>query len=157
MLWAIVTELGALRPVDEMTRQELRLWCSFIILKTANFPLMARIFYVHWNESEASERMASMTEAGHDVRAHWSTDSSPSLKSELPDAVVISLDRLPSHGRAVAEWFLEAKSRRHIPIVFEGGKPNKVAVAREKFPEAQFCEMGQAANVLECLLKEGQK
>ena len=91
---------------------------------------MARIFYVHWNESEALERIAPLTKSGHDVRAHWSTGSSPSLKRELPDAVVISLDRLPSHGRAVAEWFWEAKSRRHIPIVFEGGKPDKVAVAR---------------------------
>ena len=125
--------------------------------ETANILLMARIFYVHWNEGEALERIAPMTEAGHDVRAHWSTDSSPSLKGELPDAVVISLDRLPSHGRAVAEWFREAKSRRHIPIVFEGGKPDKVAVARERFPDARFCETGQVLDMLERLLKEGQK
>ena len=113
---------------------------------------MARIFYVHWNESEALERIAPMTEAGHDVCAHWSTDISPSLKGELPDAVVISLDRLPSHGRAVAEWFWEAKSRRQIPIVFEGGKPDKVAVARETFSEARVCETGRVADVLERLL-----
>ena len=118
---------------------------------------MARIFYVHWNEGEALERIAPMTEAGHDVRAHWSTESSPSLKGELPDAVVISLDRLPSHGRAVAEWFREAKSRRHIPIVFEGGKPDKVAVGRERSPDAGFCETGQVLHMLESLLKEGQK
>lgn len=48
---------------------------------------MARIFYVHWNESEAFERIAPMTEAGHEVRVHWSTERSPSLKGELPDAV----------------------------------------------------------------------
>ena len=118
---------------------------------------MARIFYVHWNEGEALERIAPMTEVGHDVRVHWSTDSSPSLKGELPDAVVISLDRLPSHGRAVAEWFREAKSRRHIPIVFEGGKPDKVLVAREKLPEARFCETGRVADMLEGLLMEGQE
>ncbi len=118
---------------------------------------MARIFYVHWNESEALERIASMTDAGHEVRAHWSTESSPSLKGELPDVIVISLDRLPSHGRAVAEWFWEAKNRRQFPIVFEGGKPDKVAVAREKFPEAQFCKTGQAADMLDRLFKGGQK
>ena len=116
---------------------------------------MARIFYVHWNESEALERIASMTDAGHEVRAHWSTESSPSLKGELPDAVVISLDKLPSHGRGVAEWFWEAKSRRHIPIVFEGGKPDKVAVALERFADALFCDTGQAVAMLESLLKEG--
>ena len=37
-------------------------------------------------------------------------------------------------GGAVAEWFREAKSQRHIPIVFEGGKPDKIAVACKKFP-----------------------
>ena len=125
--------------------------------ETANILLMARIFYMHWNEGEALERIAPMTEAGHDVRAHWSTDSSPSLKGELPDAVVISLDRLPSHGRAVAEWFREAKSRWHIPIVFEGGKPDKVAVGRERSPDARFCETGRVLDMLERLLKEGQK
>ena len=89
-----------------------------------------------------------MTDAGRDVRAHFSTQSSPRPKGDLPDAVVISLDRLPSHGRAVAEWFWEAKSRRGIPIVFEGGKPDKVAAASEKFPEARFCETGQVEDML---------
>ena len=130
---------------------------TFITPKTADFPFMARIFYVHWNEGEVLERIAPMTEAGHDVRAHWSTESSPSLKGEVPDALVISLDRLPSHGRAVAEWFREAKSRRHIPIVFEGGKPDKVAVTRGRFPGALFCEAGQVTHMLERLANEGQE
>ena len=118
---------------------------------------MARIFYVHWNETEALERIAPMTDAGHDVRAHFSTQSAPRLQGELPDLAVISLDRLPSHGRAVAEWFWEAKSRRGIPIVFKGGKPDKVAAASEKFPEARFCETGQVEDMLERLLTEGQE
>ena len=118
---------------------------------------MARIFYVHWNECEVLGRIAPMTNAGHDVRVHWSTDDSPRLRGDLPDAVIISLDRLPSHGRAVAEWFREAKSRRHIPIVFEGGKPDKVAVARGRFPEALFCDTGHVAHMLERLANEGQE
>ncbi len=95
---------------------------------------MARVFYVPWNESEALERIVPMTDAGHVVPVHWSTQSVPSLKGEFPDEAVISLDRLPSHGRAVAEWFWEAKSRRYTPIAFEGGKPEKMAVVRERFP-----------------------
>ena len=98
-----------------------------------------------------------MTDAGHVVRVHWSTPSVPSLKGEFPDEAVISLDRLPSHGRAVAEWFWEAKSRRYTPMVLEGGKPEKMAVVRERFPEARFCETGQAANVLACLLAADQE
>lgn len=107
---------------------------------------------MHWNECEAMERIAPFTDAGHEVSVHWSTEDSPRLRGDLPHAVVISLDRLPSHGRAVAEWFWEAKSRGHIPIVFEGGKPDKVVVARERFPDARFCETGQVVDMLRRLL-----
>ncbi len=83
------------------------------------------------------------------MRAHWSAQGSPRLNGDISDAVVISLDRLPSHGRAFAEWFRETKSRRCTPIVFEGGKPDKVEVAREWFPEAYFSEAGQVVGMLE--------
>ena len=42
-------------------------------------------------------------------------------------------------------------------MVLEGGKPEKMAVVRERFPEARFCETGQAANVLACLLAADQE
>ena len=66
----------------------------------------------------------------------------------MPDALVISLDRLPSHGRAVAEWFWEAKKRRSIPLIFVGGAPDKVERTREKFPEALFCDRSALRDVL---------
>ena len=64
VLRAIVTESDALRPIDEIARQELLLCRLFITPKTANILLMARIFYVHWNESEALQRIAPLTDAG---------------------------------------------------------------------------------------------
>ncbi len=103
---------------------------------------MATVFLVHWNESEAEERAARLRAAGHDVRAHWSEATGPALAPDLPEIVVVSLDRLPSHGRAVAEWVWEAKKRRHIPIVFSGGEKEKVIAARERFPGAVFCSTG---------------
>lgn len=100
---------------------------------------MATVFLLHWNRSEAEERAASLRSAGHTISVHWSTEESPRLRDSLPDIAVISLDRLPSHGRAVAEWLWEAKKRQHIPIVFSGGEPGKVAATREKFPRAVYC------------------
>ena len=35
---------------------------------------------------------------------------------------MISLERLPSHGRAVAKWLWSAQYRRVIPVVFVGGR-----------------------------------
>lgn len=100
---------------------------------------MARVFLLHWNEDEAEERAAPLRKAGHEVLVHWSTETTPGLKDALPDIAVISLDRLPSHGRAVAEWLWEAKKRQHIPIVFAGGAAEKVTATKAKFPRAVYC------------------
>ncbi len=108
------------------------------------------LFYIHWHEMECVERTGALRRAGHTVRPHWSTSTPPALgKDDLPDALVISLDRLPSHGRQVAAWLWEAKKRQHIPIVFEGGAPDKTAAARKQFPKAVFCATGAVAAALE--------
>lgn len=101
---------------------------------------MARVFLLHWNEAECKERASALRKAGHAVTLHWSTETTAPLKDALPDVAVISLDRLPSHGRAVAEWLWEAKKRQHIPIVFAGGAPDKVDATRQKFPKAHYCQ-----------------
>jgi hypothetical protein len=100
---------------------------------------VARVFLLHWNEAEGNERASALRSAGHDVLLHWSTEKHPPLKDALPDVAVISLDRLPSHGRSVAEWLWEAKKRQHIPIIFSGGEASKVAATRRKFPKAVYC------------------
>ena len=66
----------------------------------------------------------------------------------MPDAVVISLDRLPSHGRAVAEWLWQAKKRQSIPLVFVGGTAEKVETMRERFPAAVYCARERLVEML---------
>lgn len=110
-----------------------------------------KVFYVHWNESECKARAKALRAAGHTVRSHWSMTEHAALKDPLPEALVISLDRLPSHGRQIAEWMWEAKKRQHIPIVFEGGVDDKVATTKKTFPRAVFCASGQVAGVLDQL------
>jgi DNA-binding response OmpR family regulator len=107
-----------------------------------------RVFFVHWNQLEAEARARDLAAAGHEVRTHWSGEQDYKWGEYLPDAVVISLDRLPSHGRAVAEWVWEAKKRRHIPVVFVGGTPEKVKATREKFPNGKFCAWEEVVGVL---------
>ena len=99
---------------------------------------MADVFYVHWNREEAAVRARELEASGHRLRVHWSTEAGARI-DPLPQALVISLDRLPSHGRSIAEWMWEAKKRQHVPIVFAGGKPDKVQAAKERFPRAVFC------------------
>lgn len=109
---------------------------------------MVRVYYVHWNGAELEERAAALERAGFAVLGHSEAGDRPRLPQPPPDAVVISLDRLPSHGRAVAEWIWEAKSRQQIPILFVGGKPDKVATTREKLPNATYCESSELLTTL---------
>ncbi|MGH8003604.1 MAG: hypothetical protein ACRECJ_02630 [Limisphaerales bacterium] len=106
-----------------------------------------RIFYLQYNETEATVRKKILEESGHEVIAHWSTGAAK-FRDELADVVIISLEQLPSHGRTMAEWFWEAKERQHIPIIFVGGFPEKVAVTKKQFPKAKFCKIEKLKEVI---------
>lgn len=100
---------------------------------------MARVFYLHWNKAEALVKVRALRAAGHTVSYHY-TAGERACVGEVPDIWVISLERLPSHGRAVAEWCHETRQRRAIPLLFVGGAADKVARTRAKFPNASFCQ-----------------
>lgn len=109
---------------------------------------MKTIFFIHWNEEELKEKIQPLKKAGYKVNFHFSTAITANLKENLPDVLVICLDRLPSHGKAYAEWIWQAKKRQHIPIIFCGGKPEKVLPVKEKFPMAVFCKNEDLINSL---------
>lgn len=108
---------------------------------------MSRIFLVHWHEAEVADLAAPLRDAGHEVTVHWEPEVPPPLREALPDALIVSLARLPSHGRSIAAWLWESKRRRAVPIVFAGGAPEKVAVARQQFPEATYCGLDQLVEI----------
>ena len=102
---------------------------------------MARLFLVHLNEQEAETHAAELRRLGHEVEVRGGPYR-PGWLKEIdkiqPEAVVISLDRLPSHGRSIAAVIGERKVTRTTPIVFAGGEPEKVAQTKEKFPECIY-------------------
>jgi len=100
---------------------------------------MKKIFFIHFNEAELKEKIQPLKKAGYKVDYHFSTEITANFKDNLPDVLVICLDRLPSHGSRYAEWLWEAKKRQHIPIIFCGGKPENVITVKEKLPKAIFC------------------
>jgi hypothetical protein len=75
------------------------------------------------------------------------------IKESSPAAIVIDLDRLPSHGRAVAAALRSSASTRRIPIVFAGGIEEKIAAAREELPDAAFAPWKGAAAAIRKALK----
>jgi CheY-like chemotaxis protein len=101
---------------------------------------MSRIFLVHRNPAEAAERARPLQRAGHEVHVRTPGDQAAlrKLVEAPPDAFVIDLDRTPSHGRDLGLWLRQRKATRHVPIVFAGGDPVKVARVRELMPDAGY-------------------
>lgn len=111
---------------------------------------MARVQLVHWKEAEGRERARELRAAG--VRVEYEVDAPAALrasKDEPPDAIVIDLTRLPSHGREMAWALRQSKKTRAIPLVFVGGAPEKLARIRKELPDATYTEWAGAAKAIE--------
>jgi hypothetical protein len=105
---------------------------------------------VIWNRELARERARLLEDAGFEV------DSSPLVPSSIigqfkaapPEAIVIDLDRLPSHGRAIGVLLRRSPSTRHTPLVFAGGAPEKIDRVRADLPDAAFTVWNRAPQAL---------
>lgn len=94
------------------------------------------VVLIHWNADEAKELAAPLRADGWRVKL--GLPEMKDLKSKPPDAVLISLRRLPSHGREVADAIWYTKWGREIPIIFFDGEAEKVEATKKRFPAAIF-------------------
>jgi hypothetical protein len=101
---------------------------------------MLKVRLICWNETAAADHTRILKAAKIPV------DGSPfypgKLITKLRDnlAVLIDLDRLPSHGHAIAVLMRSSKSARNVPIVFAGGAKEKVDRIRREFPDTAYTE-----------------
>ena len=102
---------------------------------------MPRIRLIHWNAAEAAERAARLESSGLEVE-HAPLDPAGlrALRADPPDAVVIDLSRLPSHGRDLGAALRQSKTTRFVPLVFVDGDPAKVSRVRELLPDAVYAD-----------------
>jgi hypothetical protein len=94
-----------------------------------------------WNEADAAARARILRRAGYRVIADPPENAGGMVRyfRELaPDAVVIDLDRLPSHGRELGLSLRASKSTSHLRLVFAGGLPAKIELVRAAIPDAIF-------------------
>jgi hypothetical protein len=118
---------------------------------------MSVVRLVCWKEDLARERARVLKDAGIAV------DASPlnpgggikQFRAKPLAAILIDLERLPSHGREVAVSLRNSKWTRHIPIVFAGGLEEKVARIRQELPDAFFTDWKKVAGVVRKALKSG--
>ena len=100
---------------------------------------MPRIRLIHWNAAEAAERAARLPADEYQVN-HAQLDSASlrDLRANPPDALLIDLGRLPSHGRDVGVAMRQTRATRGIPLVFVDGDPAKVQRVRHLLPDAVY-------------------
>jgi hypothetical protein len=109
---------------------------------------MKVLFYIHWNESELSERIEELDISEFEVRSHWREKEQIKWGDPLPDVVIVSLDRLPSYGRQYAHWLSESKKRTHIPLIFVDGADGIIRENQIYFPNALYCSSEELNAVL---------
>ncbi len=98
-----------------------------------------RVRLVHWNAGESRDRAVTLRAAGYIVNhAQVTPETLRELRRNPPDAVLIDLSRIPSHGRDVALGIRGSNTTRHIPIVFVGGDAKKVAGIKKLLPDAEY-------------------
>ena len=108
---------------------------------------MKTVRLIHWDEDEGLERRKQLEAFGFEAAFDLGEGIAYTLRqlrSHHPDAVVIDLSRLPSHGREVARAIRGAKATRHLPLVFVDGEPEKVKVTKALLPDATYTTWGHA-------------
>ncbi len=111
---------------------------------------MPTVRLIHWNEDEGLERRKQLEALAYDAVFDFCDGPMLSrlLRASEPDAVVIDLTRLPSHGREVGRSLRMAKFSRHWPLVFVDGEPGKVALTKALLPDATYTTWGRIKTAL---------
>lgn len=109
-----------------------------------------RLFLIHWDKAEAEVYADTLRGWGWDVDFEYEDGArgGTTIKLNPPNAVVIYLTRLPSHGRATAEYLGETKSTRSIPLVFVGGEGEALQKTKAKVPGGLFISEAQLEKTL---------
>src|SRR5512134_2483154 len=99
---------------------------------------MPRVVLIHWKAAEAEDRLERLAVAGFDAELAPKSPGSEwrQIFDNPPDAIVIDLSRMPSHGREIGGALRRRKSTRSVPIVFAGGVPDAIERTKAILPDA---------------------
>jgi hypothetical protein len=76
------------------------------------------------------------------------------LTRERPDVVVISLSRIPSHGREAARYIKDGFNTRNIPVILTDVPTKEIDLTRKAAPTAMIVEQKQLADAVFKILAE---
>jgi len=110
---------------------------------------MKKVYLVHRYPAEVDKKVHELGTAGYSIKyLGISPANLRSIKKHPPAAVIIDLTHAPSQGRDMGIYMRHYKATRHVPIVFAGGTPEKVAKVREHIPDAVYTEWRKVRSAL---------
>lgn len=117
---------------------------------------MPRVRLLHWNAAEAARYLALLRNLKYrvDYQEQFESALMKQWRKSPPDAFVIDLSRLPSHGREIAVALRQSPSTRPVPIVFCGGAEDKVSGVRRLLHDAAYCTFENLPASLKGALEE---
>jgi hypothetical protein len=115
---------------------------------------MPRVRIVHWKAPEAGPLIAACQACGFEVEYDDVRGGNlvRMVREKLPDALVIDLTCLPSHGREVAIYLRRTKYARQLPLIFIDGEPEKVEATRAQLPDATFTTRAKLCSAIKSAL-----
>lgn len=117
---------------------------------------MSRVRLIHWNAEEAEPLLALLKRAGHtvDYDAKFTSKMFKEIRTSPPDAMVIDLTRMPSHGRYVAFSMRQSPKTRQVPVVLVDGDPDKVAITKRQVPDMFFTTRAKLLTAIKAAQKQ---
>lgn len=113
--------------------------------------MKGRLFLIHWHAAEAEAYAEAFQVAGWEIAGMEAADGARAVRAvltDLPDVVVISLARLPSHGRETAAALRARRTTRQVPIVFVDGQGEALEKTKARVPDAVYVSSAELAAVL---------
>lgn len=111
---------------------------------------MARLAVLHWKAHEAQSALERLISLGH--RPELLSEATPAtlrvLRERPPEAIIIDLTRMPSHGREIGVALRASKKTRHVPLIFASGLADKVDRIRELLPDAVYAEWDEIGGAI---------
>lgn len=118
---------------------------------------MHRVRIIHWRPAEAAGLIETVRAAGFEPEYDGEMNVpaiSRAIRASLPDAVLIDLSRLPSHGREIGIWLRGIRATRQIPLVFVNGEGEKLERVRKDLPDAAYASAVDLTGVLRSACRE---
>ena len=114
---------------------------------------MATVRLISWDEADGRRRAGELEAEGLQIKADAFATSGLVRQFAGVAVVCIDLDRLPAHGREIAVALRRTKATQRIPLVFAGGRKDKVARIKKELPDAVYADWPKVAAAIRKLLR----